>query len=399
MKIERGYKTELDPNNRQRTALEGHGHAARFAYNWGLARWQELYEQGEKTDAMKLHKEINALKDGGLSWLRSFSKCAPQEALRDLQRAFQNFFKRVKQGVKPGFPRFKSRHRCPLKFRLTGSINIERRRIKLPNIGWVRLKEADYLPVGAHVKAATVRQVAGRWFVSVLVEEEVADPAPTTDQVIGIDLGVNHMAACSDGTVFENPKPLKRLFYTLRKLSKRLSRKQKGSKNREKAKQKIARLHYRISCIRRDALHKATTQVVRTKRPAVIAIEDLNVSGMQKNRSLARAISDVGLFEFRRQVEYKAKLEGVEVVVVDRFFPSSKTCNRCGAIHDMPLQERTYRCSCCGYVEDRDLNAAKNLAKVVTVSSTGRACGEDVRPDFGQADLDEAGSRLETCHA
>lgn len=393
MKIERSYRIELDPNNRQKTLLEGHGHAARFAYNWGLQRWQEAYEQGEKTNAMKLHKELVVLKDHEFSWLRSFSKCAPQEALRDLQRAYQNFFRRVKSGVKPGFPKFKSRHRCPLKFRLYGSINIERRRIKLPNIGWVRLKEADYLPAGAHVKAATVRQVAGRWFVSVLVEEEIADPAPTTDQVVGVDLGVSHMATCSDGTVYENPKPLKKLLYILSKLSKRLSRKQKRSRNRQKAKARIQRIHYRISCIRKDALHKATTEVVRTKRPAVVVLEDLNVSGMQKNRSLARAISDVGMNEFRRQVEYKAKLEGVEVVVVDRFFPSSKTCNVCGAIHDMPLQERTYKCSVCNHVEDRDLNAAKNLAKIVTVSSTGSACGEDVRPSFGWADLNEAGSR------
>ena len=395
MKTLRGYKTELNPNNRQKTVLAGHGHAARFAYNWGLQRWNELYEAGEKTNAMKLHKEINVLKNSELSWLRSFSKCAPQEALRDLQKAFQNTFSRLKKGKKPGFPKFKSRHRCPLKYRLTGSIHIEPKRIKLPNIGWVRLKEVDYLPVGAHVKAATVRQVADRWFVSVLVEQEVADPKPTTGQVLGIDLGISHMATCSDRGVYDNPKPLKKLIYTLKKLSKRLSRKVKGSKNRDKAKAKIQRLHYKISCIRKDALHKATTDIVRTKRPSVIAIEDLNVSGMQKNRCLSRAISDVGMFEFRRQIEYKASIEGVEVVAVDRFFPSSKTCNSCGAIHDMPLSERTYQCGCCGYVEDRDINAAMNLAKMITVSSTGRACGEDVRPEYvsAQADLGETGTR------
>jgi len=239
-----------------------------------------------------------------------------------------------------------------------------------------------------HILSATVSERAGRWFVSVQVEEEIPEPEPAQGAPVGVDLGINTMATCSNGTCYENPKSLQQAQKKLRRLQRKYARQQKGSHNREKTRRKIARLHYRVANIRRDALHKATSGIVaKTKpaaqRPRVIVLEDLNVNGMLKNRHLARAIADVGMHEFRRQMEYKAAWNGVDIGLADRWYPSSKTCSRCGHLkEELPLSKRTYRCDACGLVMDRDLNAARNLAKLTyTASSAGmNACGEAVRP-------------------
>jgi putative transposase len=376
MNVVRGYKTELDLNNTQRTACLKHAGVARFVYNWGLKRYQEEHAAGRKCPtAIGLHKELNALKQSDFPWMYEVSKCAPQEALRDLEKAFKHFFRRValkKQGKwrgKLGFPRFKSKKRGIGSFRLTGAIHVSEGWVQLPRLGKLRLHEQDYLPTqGVKILSATVSEQAGRWFVSVQVEEEQAEPAPAPGPVIGVDLGIQSLATLSTGEVIENPKALRSNLKRLKRLSRRHSRKVKGSKNRQKATRKLSRLHAHIAHIRKDALHKATSQIVaKTKpdheRPTYVVIEDLNVSGMLKNRRLSRAIADVGLYEFRRQLEYKAEQAGVAIKVVSRWFPSSKTCSSCGIVKEsLPLGERVFVCEECGYVADRDYNAAKVLA-------------------------------------
>jgi len=415
MKIMRGYKTELDLNNRQRTHCLQHAGAARFSYNWGLVRRKAVYEAtGQRLTAIDLHKELNRLKKTDYPWMYEVSKCAPQEALRDLDRAYANFFRRVKLkqagklSGKVGYPRFKSKKRGVGSFRLTGVIRVFDGHVQLPRLGRLKLKECGYLPTGdVHILSATVSEKAGRWFVSVQVEEEIPDPEPAQGAPVGVDLGITTLATCSNGAVYENPKALHQAQKKLRRLQRRFSRQQKGSRNREKTRRKIACLHFRIANIRRDALHKATSGIVaKTKPPALrpyaVVLEDLNVNGMLKNRCLARAISDVGMHEFRRQISYKTQWSGSEIALADPWYPSSKMCSRCGQVKQaLQLSERTYRCEDCGLVIDRDLNAAQHLAQLLpesnqrnapTASSVERAaqdaanaCGEDLRPeDVGQ---------------
>jgi putative transposase len=329
VQITRGYRTELNLNNEQITACKKHAGAARWAYNWGLHRKQEVYKAtGRNISAMELHKELNKLKQTKQLWLYEVSKCAPQEALRDLDLAFKHFFRRrrlKREGMhkgKTGYPRFKSRKKGLGSFRLTGSIIVQADAIQLPRLGRLRLKERDYLPTcDVHVLSATVAEQAGHWFVSLRVREELADLTPASGKPIGV----------------------------------------------------------------RDALHKATSLItaktrrerkqpkkhitigpqVRRERPKTIVLEDLNIKGMIKNHKLAQAIGDVGMGEFERQVRYKAEWNAETVLQADRFYPSTKKCSRCGSVKaKMALSERVYVCEReeCGLVIDRDLNAALNLA-------------------------------------
>ena len=375
MMVKRGYQAELDLNNAQITLARKHCGAARWAYNYGLRRKQEAYQAGEKTPyATDLHREINALKKTELPWMYEVSKCAAQEALRDLDSAFKHFFRKVelkKQGKwkgKCGYPKCKSKKKALGGARFTGSIHVYPDAIQLPRFGLLRLKEHHYLPMNVKIGSATISEKAGRWYVSICVHEQQAEPPQATGEVIGVDLGIKTVATCSDGCTFANPKALRKKLNKLKRTSRRHSRKQKGSQNRQKAKTRLARMHARIANVRKDALHKATSAIVaRTKpdseRPAVIVLEDLHVSGMLKNRRLSRAIADVGMYEFRRQIEYKAREASVQVKFVSRWYPSSKTCSDCGWRHeDLTLAERVFICQQCGVVLDRDENAAVNLA-------------------------------------
>jgi putative transposase len=375
MMVKRGYQAELDLNNAQITLARKHGGAARWAYHYGLRRKQEAYQAGEKTpSATDLHREINALKKTELPWMYEVSKCAAQEALRDLDSAFKHFFRKVelkKQGKwkgKCGYPKFKSKKTAIGSARFTGSIHVYPDAIQLPRFGLLRLKEHNYLPMNVKIGSATISEKAGRWYVSICVHEHQAEPPQATGKVMGVDLGIKTVATCSDGCTFANPKALRKQLNKLKRTSRRHSGKQKGSQNRKKAKTRLARMHARIANVRKDALHKATSAIVaRTKpdseRPAVIVLEDLHVSGMLKNRRLSRAIADVGMYEFRRQIEYKAHFAGVQVKFVSRWYPSSKTCSECGWRHeDLTLAERVFICQQCGVVLDRDENAALNLA-------------------------------------
>ena len=376
MLVQRGYKTQLDPNNKQRTLLAKNAGAARYAFNWALNIKRDAMTKREKIpNAIELHRRLNELKQTELGWMYEVSKCSPQEALRNCDNAFNNFFRRCKQKKgKKGFPRFKSKKNGLGSFRLTGTIKVFDRHIQLPRIGKIKLKERGYLHNGK-ILSATVSERAGRWFVSLQMEETIEAPENKPQRAIGVDLGIKRLATCSDGEIFENPKALRSRLKKLQRLSRNVSRKQKGSQNRKKAQKKLAKLYYKIACIRQDTLHKFTTSLTKTK--SRIVIEDLNVSGMMKNRRLSRAIADVGLFEARRQLEYKGKWYGCEIDVADRFYPSSKRCSSCGKInHNLQLSDRDYVCE-CGNDVDRDWNASVNLLNYRTVSSTGNyAFGE-----------------------
>jgi putative transposase len=375
MKVKRGYKAELDLNNEQITLAKKHCGAARWAYNYALARKKANYQQGLHTPyAPELHREINALKQTDIPWAYEVSKCAFQEALRDADDAFKHFFRKValkKQGQwkgKCGYPRFKSKKKAIGSARFTGHIHVYADAIQLPRLGLLRLKEHEYLPMNKKIGSATISEHAGRWFVSLCVHEEQAEPIKATGEPIGVDLGIKTLATVSDGRTFANPKALRKKLNKLKRAARQHSRKHKGSKNRQKAKQRLAKMHARIANVRQDALHKATSALVaKTKpesaRPRVIVLEDLNVSGMLKNHKLALACADVGLYEFRRQVEYKARFAGVEVLFASRWYPSSKTCHACQyVVETLPLSIREWACPQCGAWHDRDLNAALNLA-------------------------------------
>jgi putative transposase len=332
--IQRAYKTELDLNNQQVTACRKHAGVARWAYNWGLARKQEVYRAtGKSPTAIDLRRELNALKHSNVPWMYEVSKCAPQEALRNLDTAFRHFFRRCQLKRqsnfrrKVGYPKPKSRKRGLGSFRLTGSIQVFSDAIQLPRLGRLRLKERDYLPVGAHILLATVSEHTEHWYVPVLVEEDHS-VAANNGPVVGVDLGVKTLATLSDGTEEPNPRHLRRHLRKLRRYQRAVSRKQKESHNRKKAVRRLATLHRRIAYQRANTLHQLTSRLAKTK--AVVVIEDLNVSGMLKNRHLAQAIGDVGFHEFRRQLIYKAAWYGCQVIVIGRWEPTSKTCSGCG---------------------------------------------------------------------
>jgi putative transposase len=253
-----------------------------------------------------------------------------------------------------------------------GTFRADGERIKLPVIGWVKMREA--VRFTGPLKRATVSCEAGRWFVALQIETDDVKPVVQPQAVVGIDLGVSALATLSTGEAVEGPKSHKVALERLRRVNKALARKRRGSHNFRKTKARLQRVHRRIAAIRRDATHKLTTRI--TKTYAVIGMENLNVRGMVRNRHLSRSISDGGLYELRRQIEYKARLYGARVVIADRFYPSSKTCSCCGVVKaTLALAERTFRCDDCGFEADRDVNAALNLARLAA-SSAVSACGE-----------------------
>ncbi len=222
--------------------------------------------------------------------------------------------------------------------------------------------------------SANASERAGRWYVSVAVEENSPATMFPVGEVVGVDLGINHLATVSNGTVFENPRALAHRLRKLQHLQREVSRKKKGSKNREKAKRRLSRCHAKVADLRKDAIHQATTTLARTK--PVIVVETLRPKNMLKNHPLARSLSDASFGEFGRQLEYKCRWYGSRLVKADRFYPSTKLCSGCGALKEMPLSARTYSCPVCGLVMDRDLNAARNLARVAASSAeTVNACG------------------------
>lgn len=368
VKMLRAYKTELDPNNKQRTQFMRYAGTARFVFNWALADRIERRKLGLTTNKFEQKRRFNALKKERYPWIYDIAYRVTDQEFDNCDLAFRNFFRRVKKGDNPGFPKFKSKKNGIGKFTLRTSIYIKSNQIKLPRLGWIRLKEDKYLPTGEiKILSANISEHAGHWLISVLVDtlkENV--PLKLTDEVIGVDLGIKTLATCSDGKVFENPKALKSTEKKMAHLQRELCRRKKGSKNRTKTKAKIARLHYRIANIRSHALHEVSNYLTVKAKPRVIVLENLNVNGMLQNRKLSKAISDASFSELRRQIEYKANWYGEKVLIADRFYPSSKTCSECGSVKPLlKLSERTFVCEVCGAVMDRDFNASLNLASLV----------------------------------
>src|SRR5215469_11151651 len=371
MRVQRACKTELDLNDRQVTACKQHAGAARWAYNWGLQIKQERYKASRRSPtAIELHRELNARKKTEVPWMYEVSKCAPQEALWNLDAAFTHFFRRCalkKQGKwtgKLGYPQFKTKKKGLGGFRLYGKIVVSDKAVVLPRLGRLRLKEHEYLPTSENVTilSATVSEQAGHWYVSLQVEEKWAVPE-NTGPLVGIDLGIKQLATLSDGEVIPNPRHLKRRLKKLKRLQRVVSRRQKGGKNRRKAVRKLAKLYRQIKQQRRNTLHQVTTRLAKTK--SVLVIEDLNVRGMLQNHHVAQAIGDVGFYEFKRQLLYKASWYGARVILADRWEPSSKRCSGCGWLDaELTLSDRTFHCEQCGLGLDRDLNAAINLAQL-----------------------------------
>lgn len=370
------HRIALDLNNVQATYMARAAGTARFAYNWALAEWQSQYEawkldssQPKPTQAA-LRRQLNSIKRERFPWMLEVTKNAPQMAIIQLGQAFQNFF-----AGRSKYPQFRKKG-VHDRFTLTNDqFNIDGCRMRIPNLGWVRMRES--LRFAGKIMSATVSRVADRWFVSITVDAEDDSHLPKAENqgAVGVDLGVSALATLSTGETITGAKSHKALLARLQRLSRSLSRKQKGSEKRKKAKGKLAKLHARIAAIRSDALHQLTTSL--TRRFHIIGIEDLNVRGMVKNRHLARAIADMGFFELRRQLEYKAAMRGGQVVVADRFYPSSKTCSSCGhKLEELSLSVRQWTCPGCATCHDRDVNAAINL-KNMAVSSTVSACGEE----------------------
>lgn len=369
-------KIALAPNNKEATYFSRAVGVARFAYNWGLSEWNRQYEAYKidptlpKPSQIALRRQLNAIKREQFPWMLEVTKNAPQMAIIQLGNAFKHFFaKRAR------YPRFR-RKGVHDRFSLTNDqFALEGKRIRIPHLGWVRMREN--LRWTGKIVSATVSRVAQRWFVSITVDIPNNLPLPKAENqgVVGVDLGVLALATLSTGEAIIGPKALKLEQARLRRLSRSVSRKEKGSANRKKARMKLAKHHARISNIRQNALHQLTTDL--TRRFHTIGIEDLNVKGMMKNHRLARSVSDMGFHEFRRQLEYKTYWRGGMVVVAERWYASSKTCSDCGTVtEELPLSVREWTCNHCHIQHDRDVNAAINL-KNYAVSSTVKACGEE----------------------
>lgn len=353
-------KTQLKLNKEQRVLMSKHAGIARFTYNWGLATWQALYKDGYKPNHTILRTFFNnhVKTNPDLSWLKEKGICqkVTEFAFGNLGDSFTRFFKGLSK-----YPNFKRKGKSTNSFTINAGgkpIPVGGTRIKLPTIGWVKTYEG--IP---HVTTSklTISERAGNWYISFSFDqkEEITD---NKISVVGVDLGIKQLATLSTGVVFDNPKASKRFRKKLARHQRQLARKVKGSNQYLKQKAKVAKTHKRVSDIRLDATHKATTTI--SKNHAKIVIEHLNVSGMMSNHKLAGAVADANFYEFKRQLIYKSKKFGSDVIQADRFFPSSKTCSSCGHIQDMPLKLRTFDCGGCGISIDRDLNAAKNLEKL-----------------------------------
>jgi putative transposase len=379
------HRIALDPNKEQEAYFRKACGVARFAYNWGLDRWNAQYQawvdngkpKGGYPSYYTLNKELNAIKREEFPWMLEVTKWAPSCALQHLEDAFNRYIKGLN-----GKPKFKKKglHDSFVAEANTGNqlVQIDGKRIKLPKIGWVKMHE-EFRLEGEIRPTVTISRTANRWYVSILcdVEEKIEKKVYKT---IGIDLGVKSLLALSNGDTYKGPKALKKALRKLRKLNKSLSRKEKFSANWYKVKNQLAKLHAEVSNIRKDYLHKITTYIVHTYRNVVI--EDLHVKGLVKNRKLARSLMDGAFGLFRSMLEYKCKLYGSNLIVADRFYPSSKTCSQCGVVKTkLSLSEREFICDECGYIQDRDVNAALNLRYLADGSSDKKnACRDQISP-------------------
>ena len=371
------YKTEIKPTKEQIQKINQTIGACRYVYNFYLATQKDKYERGEKfQSAIDFSKWLNndyLPQHEELSWIKEVSSKSVKQSITNAYGAYQRFFKK-----QSNYPRFKKKGKSNVKMYFVktnakSTIWCERHRIKIPTLGWIRLKEKGYIPVtksGLVIRSGTISESAGRYYVSVLVDIPQIEIEKPINQGIGIDLGIKDLAICSDGQFFINinkTQEIKRLEKKLKREQRSLSRmfknKERGEstqKNIQKQKRKIKKIHQRLYNIRTDYINQTIAKIVKTK-PSYIAIEDLNISSMMKNRHLSKAISQQKLYEFRTKLTNKCHQNNIELRVVDRWFPSSKICNCCGNIKkDLKLSDRTYICT-CGYIADRDYNASLNL--------------------------------------
>jgi putative transposase len=372
----KAHKIKLYPTKSQEILLRKSCGVARCSYNWALSKWKEMYDAGEKPSAYGLIKLQNSIKREQMPFFMEVSKTSPQYAIHNLERAFRRLCKGLS-----GYPKYKRKGVSDSFVAVDNcqKFNQNDFKIHIPRIG--KIKCSENLRFDGKVNNVVVTRICDMWFA--VINIEIPDSTPALKQItgdnqaiVGVDFGIKTMMFLSNGTVYENPKALKRNLRRLKIKQRRLSKKQKGSKNRLKEQMRVARHHYRISCIRSNAIQQATSQIVANFDK--IVIEDLNVVGMTKNHKLAQAVSDVSFGEMRRQLVYKAAWSGKEIVIADRFFASSKTCSKCGhKKNELKLSERIYKCESCGLEIDRDLNAAKNLAayRPTSKSEESYACG------------------------
>lgn len=385
------YRFQVNPTPAQAEQFYQMAGAKRYVFNWALARRKDHYaEHAQGLSAKVLSADLTAVKkQPDTEWLKAVDSQLLQQALKDVDRAFQNFFDKRSR-----FPRFKSKRRETPSFRIPQRVKVENGKVYVPKVGWVKVRQSQ--PVDCPTKSATFkRDATGRWYVTLTAEFEMPEvplqPAEP-QEVVGIDLGLKDFAVLSTGERIAPPRHYRQLERRLAKAQRRLSRRRKGSKNRDKARLSVAKVHLKIRNQRADFLHKLTTSLVRNHDE--LCIEDLSLKGIAKTK-LAKSVLDASLGEFRRQLEYKSVWHRKHLAVIDRWFPSSKLHMGCGSVNDaLTLSDRTWLCG-CGVVVDRDLNAAENiraegLRMMVAAghAETENACGAGVRPRYlGQSVL------------
>ncbi|WP_410378875.1 RNA-guided endonuclease InsQ/TnpB family protein [Clostridium perfringens] len=378
--MKKAYKMEINPTDKQKSKIHRTIGVSRFIYNFYIARNKEIYErEGKFVSGMDFSKWLNneyIPNNQEMKWIKEVSSKATKQAIMNGDKSFRDFFKKAK-----GFPKFKKKKNQDVKayFPKNNKTDwtIERHRVKIPTLGWIRLKEFGYIPVNSIVKSGTVSQKADRYYVSILVEENDKKVYKSTNEGVGIDLGVKEFVVCSDGIKFKNinkTSTVKKIEKKLKREQRKLSRKYESLKIRNKnikegratrqniQKQvvKVQKLHQRLTNIRTDYINKIVSSIIKQK-PSYITIEDLNVKGMMKNKHLSKAIASQKFFEFKTKLTFKCKENHIELRIVDRFYPSSKTCSNCGEIkQDLKLSDRIYKCD-CGLTIDRDLNSSINL--------------------------------------
>ena len=378
--MKRAYKIEINPTDEQKSKIHQTIGVSRFIYNFYIAHNKEIYHrEGKFVSGMDFSKWLNneyIPNNQDKKWIKEVSSKATKQAIMNGDKAFKDFFKGTK-----GFPKFKKRKNQDVKayFPKNNKTDwtLERHRVKIPTLGWIRLKEFGYIPVNSIVKSGTVSQKADRYYVSILVEENDKKVYKSTNEGVGIDLGVKEFVVCSDGIKFKNinkTSTVKKIEKKLKREQRKLSRKYESlkirnknlkegratSQNIQKQLVKVQKLHQRLTNIRTDYINKIVSSIIKQK-PSYITIEDLNVKGMMKNKHLSKAIASQKFFEFKTKLTFKCKENHIELRIVDRFYPSSKTCSNCGEIkQDLKLSDRIYKCD-CGLTIDRDLNSSINL--------------------------------------